>query len=188
MAAQETTMSMAGRVVSTTCLEMQATTRLRSQPATSAAMRLAGRVTIPLFGSDTSSSNFDNSLQGDAGDDILHAGAVGSTLNGGLGADQLISSAADDQMTGGRDPDTFELDGAQDRFVYGAGAWGSDTIFGFEDGVDLFDMSESGLTFGDLAIVNEDFQTTITSSQGTITIFENFGEPVTITAADFLFV
>ena len=32
-----------------------------------------------LFGSDTSFSNFDNSLQGDAGNDELHAGAVGSS-------------------------------------------------------------------------------------------------------------
>ena len=105
----------------------------------------------------------------------------------GSGADQLIGSRADDQMTGGRDELTFELDGAQDLFVYGAEDWGSDTIFDFEDEVDLFDLSESGLAFNDLTIVNEDFQTTITSNLGTITIFENFNEPVQITEADFLF-
>jgi hypothetical protein len=102
-------------------------------------------------------------------------------------ADQLISSAADDQMSGVRDEANFELDGAQDLFVYGAETWGSDTIFGFEDGFDLFDLRNSGLSIDDLAVVNEDFQTTITSSLGMITIFENFNEPVTITAADFLF-
>ena len=48
-------------------------------------------------------------------------------------------------------------------------------------------MSESGLAFSDLTIVNEDFQTTITSSFGMITIFENFNEPVQITETDFLF-
>jgi Ca2+-binding RTX toxin-like protein len=140
-----------------------------------------------LFGSNTSFSNFDNSLQGDSGNDVLHAGAVGSTMDGGPGADRLFNSAADDQMTGGRDETTFELDGAQDLFVYGTEDWGSDIIFGFEDEVDLFDLRGSGLTFADLTIVNEDFQTTITSSRGTITIFENFNEPVTIGEGDFLF-
>jgi hypothetical protein len=56
-----------------------------------------------LFGSDTSFGNFDNSLQGDAGNDDLHAGAVGSAMNGGSGSDRLFSSAADDQMEAGRD-------------------------------------------------------------------------------------
>jgi Ca2+-binding RTX toxin-like protein len=140
-----------------------------------------------LFGSNTSFSNFDNSLQGDAGADVLNAGAVGSSMDGGSGTDQLISSVGDDQMSGGRDEATFELDGAQDLFVYGAETWGSDTVFGFEDGVDLFDLRESGLAFDDLTIVNEEFQTTITSNLGTITLFESFNEPVQITEADFLF-
>jgi len=147
-----------------------------------------------LFGSDTSFSAFDNSLQGDAGDDDLHAGAVGSFLGGGSGSDRLFSSAADDQMDGGRDEFTFELDGAQDVFVYtGTGRWSEegsffgDQISGFQDGSDLFDMRGSGLVFEDLTILNEEFQTTITSERGTITIFENFGEPVQITGADFLF-
>ena len=48
-------------------------------------------------------------------------------------------------------------------------------------------MRGSGLQFSDLTIINEDFQTTITSSRGQITIFENFDQPVEITAADFLF-
>ena len=56
-----------------------------------------------LFGSDSSFSFFDNDLQGEAGNDELHAGAVGSTLGAGSGADRLFSSARDDQMDGGRD-------------------------------------------------------------------------------------
>ena len=147
-----------------------------------------------LFGSDTSFGNFDNSLNGDVGDDDLHAGAVGSFLGGGSGADRLFSSAADDQMDGGRDEVRFALDGSQDLFVYtGTGRWSAedtffgDQISGFQDGSDLFDMRGSGFDFSDLTIVNEDFQTTITSSRGTITIFENFDEPVFIDANDFLF-
>lgn len=147
-----------------------------------------------LFGSDTSFSNFDNSLNGDAGDDDLHAGAVGSFLGGGSGSDRLFSSAADDQMDAGRDEVTFALDNASDLFVFtGTGRWSEegsffgDTISAFQDGSDLLDMRGSGLVFADLTILNEDFQTTITSDRGTITIFENFDEGVFIDENDFLF-
>jgi Ca2+-binding RTX toxin-like protein len=147
-----------------------------------------------LFGSDTSFSNFDNSLQGDAGNDDLHAGAVGSALNGGGGLDRLFSNAADDQLEAGRDEFGFDLDNAQDLFVYtGTGRWSTegsffgDTVSGFQDGSDLFDLRGSGLQFSDLTIVNEDFQTTISSSRGTITIFESFGQEAFVDANDFLF-
>jgi Ca2+-binding RTX toxin-like protein len=146
-----------------------------------------------LFGSNTPFSSFDNNLRGDAGNDDLHAGDIGSSLNGGSGADRLFSSAADDVMEGGRDELTFELDGAQDLFVYaGTGRWSADgsffgdQIFGFQDGSDLFDLRGSGLEFDDLTIVNDDFQTTITSDRGTITISESFGQEVFIDQNDFL--
>ena len=147
-----------------------------------------------LFGSDASFSNFDNSLRGGDGNDDLHAGAVGSTLNGDGGSDRLFSSARDDQLEGGRDQFGFDLDNAQDLFVYtGSDRWSEegsffgDIVTGFQDGSDLFDMRGSGLTFTDLTILNEDFQTTITSERGQITIFENFDQPVEITETDFLF-
>jgi Ca2+-binding RTX toxin-like protein len=147
-----------------------------------------------LFGSDTSFSFFDNTLQGDAGNDDLHAGAVGSSANGGGGMDRLFSSAADDQLEAGRDEFGFDLDNAQDLFVYtGTGRWSTegsffgDQVSGFQDGSDLFDLRGSGLQFSDLTILNEDFQTTISSSRGTITIFESSGQEVFVDANDFLF-
>ena len=147
-----------------------------------------------LFGSDASFSNFDNFLQGGVGNDDLHAGAVGSSMNGDQGSDRLFSGAADDQMEAGRDEFGFDLDNAQDLFVYtGTGRWSAedtffgDTISGFQDGSDLFDMRGSGLQFSDLTIVNEEFQTTITSDRGTITIFESSGQEVFIDQNDFLF-
>lgn len=147
-----------------------------------------------IFGSDTSNSNFDHTLQGDLGNDDLRAGTVGSTLNGGGGSDRLVSNVEDDQLEAGRDELGFDLDNAPDLFVYtGAGRWSpEDTVFGdvvsgFQDGSDLFDLRGSGLTFADLAITNEDFQTTITSARGTITIFESFGQEVFVDEADFLF-
>ena len=147
-----------------------------------------------LFGSDTSFSNFDNSLQGDAGNDDLRAGAVGSSLNGGGGSDRLVSGADDDQLEAGRDELGFDLDNAPDLFVYnGPGRWSAqDTVFGdivsgFQDGSDRFDLRGSGLRLADLTIVNEDFQTTITSDRGTITIFESVGQEVFVDGNDFLF-
>jgi hypothetical protein len=148
-----------------------------------------------LFGSDTSSGAFDHALRGGAGNDDLHAGAVGSFADGGQGLDRLFSSAADDQLEAGRDEFGFDLDNAQDLFVYtGTGRWSSegsffgDTVSGFQDGSDLFDLRDSGLQFSDLTIVNEDFQTTISSTdRGTITIFESSGQEVFIDANDFLF-
>jgi Ca2+-binding RTX toxin-like protein len=143
-----------------------------------------------LIGSDTSFSD----LQGEAGNDDLHAGAVGSSANGGQGMDRFFSGPADDQFEAGRDEFGFDLDNAQDLFVYtGTGRWSTedsffgDTVSGFQDGSDLFDLRGSGLQFSDLTIVNEDFQTTISSSRGTITIFENFGQEVFVDANDFLF-
>jgi Ca2+-binding RTX toxin-like protein len=138
-----------------------------------------------LTGSDVIFSFSD--LKGEDGNDTLQAGAWGANMDGGNGADRMISGIGDDQMVGGRD-ENFELDGQEDLFVYGADDWGSDTLFDFEDGVDKFDLRGSGLTYDDLTIDNQDFQTTITSAKGMISIFENFDQPVEITAADFLFV
>ncbi|MET0527471.1 MAG: hypothetical protein ABW003_03845 [Microvirga sp.] len=135
--------------------------------------------------------DFDNDLQGD---DDLHAGAVGSSMHGGSGSDRLFGGAADDQMEAGRDAFGFDLGNAQDLFVYtGTGRWSSeesffgDTVSGFQDGSDLFDMRCSGLQFSDLTVVKENIQTTIVSARGTITIFENFGQEVFIDRGDFLF-
>jgi Ca2+-binding RTX toxin-like protein len=143
-----------------------------------------------LFGSDTSFGSFDHTLDGGAGDDVLNAGAVGSTMNGGTGADQLVSSAADDQMSAG----SFGPDTAQDIFVFsGDGRWSSDgsfygdTISDFEDGVDRIELRGTGLQYSDLTILNEDFQTTIISDRGQITLFESFDQPVFIDHNDFLF-
>ena len=113
-------------------------------------------------------------------------------MNGGTGSDQLISGAADDQINGGFDFDTFELDGAQDLFVFtGTGRWSEEgSFFGdqvdqFEDGIDKFDMRGSGLQFSDLVIDNDgDFGPTITSDRGQITV-GTFG--AFIDESDFLF-
>jgi Ca2+-binding RTX toxin-like protein len=98
-------------------------------------------------------------------------------MDGGDGDDRLQGSATSDFFTGGA---------GVDRFVFGP-AWGSDTISDFEDGVELIDLSASGLTFGDLTIFDEfGFgDTTIESSAGRIVLTGVAVESVT--QADFVF-
>ena len=82
-----------------------------------------------LFGSDTSFS-LRNSLQGEAGNDDLHAGAGRLQHEWRVGSDRLFSGAADDQMEAGRDEIGFDLDNAQDLFVYtGTGRWSAEGSF-----------------------------------------------------------
>jgi Ca2+-binding RTX toxin-like protein len=142
-----------------------------------------GKGNDTLIGSDVEFSF--SQLNGGLGADVLVAGAVGATLIGDDGADRLIGGVGDDGLSGGRD-ESFNLDGDQDLFVYGADPWGDDVVFDFEDGVDLFDMTATGLAFEGLTIdTSSQFQTIISSSLGTITI--SHFDPVIITEADFIF-
>ncbi len=146
-----------------------------------------------LVASDTAPSFLHNSLRGERGNDDLYAGAVGASMDGGDGADRLFSGPGDDQFRLLRPGVDLDLEDEGDLLVYGgSGRWSSegnlgDHVFVFRDGSDLFDLRGSGLQLSDLTIVNEDTQTTITSSRGTITIFESAGEEVFIDGDDFLF-
>lgn|GEM_PF-867171 len=76
-------------------------------------------------GDDTLTGNCaDNLLEGNAGDDLLEGGLGDDTLVGGMGADIY-------------------------RFRAG---WGDDTITGYTDGQDRLDLSQTGLSYGDLTI------------------------------------
>jgi Ca2+-binding RTX toxin-like protein len=140
-----------------------------------------------IFGSDVPFSFV--RLNGDEGNDEIHAGAGGAVMFGGTGADRIIGGIGDDAMNGG--PDGFTLDGEQDLFVFGA-TWGSDNIADFEDGMDLIDLSGSGFTFADLNIEDAfgggGFATRITVSGnpgvGEIVLSV---DPAIIDATDFVF-
>ena len=71
--------------------------------------------------------------QSSAGDDVIVATKFADVINGGAG---------DDVLTGGSGADIIELD-------FGSG---SDVMTDFEDGVDIIDLSATGLTFAELAI------------------------------------
>ena len=104
-----------------------------------------------------------------ANDTIRFAGS-GNVINAGAGSNVLMES------------------GGNNTIVLPAANKGIDDIFGYVmTNVDKFDLRGSGLTYADLTIVNQEFQTSITSTKGTISIFESFDQPVGITSADFIF-
>ncbi|MCY1359262.1 hypothetical protein D9M69_458220 [compost metagenome] len=106
-------------------------------------------------------------------------------MEGGVGADVLVGSSVDDFMVGDV---FFEPSLGADKFQFGA-VWGTDTIFDFEDGTDLIDLSNSGFTFASLDIGEQFGEAFITVAGqpdvGSITLT---GVPQTaITEADFAF-
>ncbi|VVP25155.1 Bifunctional hemolysin/adenylate cyclase [Pseudomonas fluorescens] len=137
-----------------------------------------------LFGGDDL-FGFQSNLDGDAGNDTLTAGASGAVMEGGVGADVLVGSSVHDFMVGDV---FFEPSLGADKFQFGA-VWGADTIFDFEDGTDLIDLSTSGFTFANLTVGEQFGEAVITvtgqPNVGSITLT---GVPqAAITEADFTF-
>ena len=192
MAAPATTSSTAAPA-STICSARKATTRSASPRATTAALH-GGDGDDMLFGSDSSFNFFDNTFNGDDGNDDLQAGAVGSTADRRLRArtgwsaarpTTDRSAASTRHLRARRRPGPVRLQ--RHRAVERGRQLLRRHGRRFEDGSDLFDLRGSGLQFADLTIVNDgDFGPTIESSLGKITVSESFGD-VTIDASDFLF-
>lgn len=108
----------------------------------------------------------DDALFGGAGDDLVFGGSGDDVIGGGDGDDVLAAGAGDDLVFGSTGDDTvFVADGADtvyggqgDDVVFlgrGDGARdvyasvsknGSDTLYGFEAGADVLDLTASGIT------------------------------------------
>lgn len=121
-------------------------------------------------------------IYGEEGDDNLWGALGNDTLDGGAGNDWLHGSFNDDVMTGGADADVFE---------YRLGD-GFDTITDFEDGIDMIEGSRlsSGLKsyLATATIVIADgSQAVIADGPGALTIENNSGSVITLTADDFIF-
>ncbi|MGH1578454.1 calcium-binding protein [Planktotalea sp.] len=102
----------------------------------------------------------DDNLDGDKGDDVLQGGKGHDILKGGRGFDFLFGGKGDDTLKGEKGADVLnggkgndQLFGGNgtDTFVF-AGADGSDTITGFEDGLDLIQITDPGAQFSDVTI------------------------------------
>ena len=114
-------------------------------------------------------------LTGNALANFLVAGVgFGDTLDGGAGDDNLLGTEGDDVIIGGPGDDLLrggdDLGFFLDRFIFATGD-GNDQILDFEVGLDLIDLSATGLSFADLTITDTGPNATITYGTDTITVF-----------------
>ncbi|MBC6436591.1 MAG: hypothetical protein GDA52_00315 [Rhodobacteraceae bacterium] len=117
----------------------------------------------------------DDIISGGSGDDSLIGNTGNDTLRGNLGDDTLIGGHGDDVLTGGTNADTF---------VFSSGH-GNDTITDFEDGVDLIQITASGVGFDDLAIADDGSDAIVTWDGGSILL--TGVAHTALTADDFVF-
>jgi ELWxxDGT repeat protein len=134
-------------------------------------------------GTDTVTGGSGNDfLWGEAGDDTLVGGAGDDTIVGGTGADKLTGGAGTDNLFGGNGSNTG--DGAADTFVFTAG-WGTDFVYGFDDGTDKLDMTASGATqFSQLTVTSSNGNADIDFGTNHIIVV---GQATHIDAGDFVF-
>jgi Ca2+-binding RTX toxin-like protein len=123
--------------------------------------------TVALTGIESIDGGGGNdALTGSAGADVIIGRAGTDTINGGVGADILEGGAGNDTLNGGA---------GNDQFRYLAGAFGADSIAGFNagnaSGQDLIDVRALGITAANFAttvtIVNGGGGSTLITITGT---------------------
>ncbi|MCI4661686.1 MAG: hypothetical protein MRY63_07705 [Neomegalonema sp.] len=131
-------------------------------------------------------------LVGGDGDDLIIGGAGDDLIDGGDGADRLLGGNGDDRIIGGAGDDIINGAGGADTFVYGTGSWsgaagylGDDTIRGFQNGIDQFEIS-GAVTFDDLVITQVGANTVIEIDLGTSATLLNTNAG-SIDESDFIF-
>jgi len=103
-------------------------------------------------------------------------------LLGGEGNDSLFGGNSNDTLEGGLGNDILSGEGGIDTYVLNPGE-GTDTVFGFEDGIDRFKLGGS-LTFTDLAIAGSGGVTITANGE---VLAQVFGVSASqLTAADFI--
>ncbi len=90
-------------------------------------------------------------VDGNGGNDKIWLGRGDDVGLGGSGNDFIRGGRGDDLINGGTGNDRMVGDHGADTFVFNLGD-GHDRIHRFEDGIDLLDISGSGLGFSDLHI------------------------------------
>ncbi|MBE9127752.1 VCBS repeat-containing protein, partial [Coleofasciculus sp. LEGE 07081] len=156
---------------------------------------LGGNGSDRLYGDDGN-----DTIYGDAGNDILYGGEGIDTLYGGEGSDRLYGDngndillgdmgndilyggAGDDLINGGEGSDRLYGNAGIDTFVLASGM-GTDTIYDFEDGIDLLQL-DGGLSFGQLEINQSGSSTKISIAGETLATLLRT-DATLITEADF---
>ena len=110
-----------------------------------------------VLANDVGGNNLDNKIDGAGGNDALYGGDGKDSILGGLGNDFLSGEAGDDTLKGGagndfltgnEGDDVMYGDAGADGFVYRISdegdfdALGSDTINGFQSGIDKIELTD----------------------------------------------
>ena len=96
--------------------------------------------------------NIENVIGSDQNDALLGANNVNNVLSGGGGGDYLNGLSGDDTLIGGDGNDVLIGGAGADEFQFEVG-FGHDTVLGFEDGIDLVDLT-NGLTYADVVLTS----------------------------------
>jgi Ca2+-binding RTX toxin-like protein len=127
----------------------------------------------------------EDDIHGGAGKDRLFGDGGNDTIAGDAGADRLSGNGGDDVLDGGTGKDVLDGGGGADTFVVGPDS-GRDRIADFEQGIDLIDLSATGLAFDDLEIHRRGSdRQVVVAGDAVIDVRGDHLAP--LTAADFLF-
>ncbi|MCJ8336420.1 MAG: hypothetical protein MJH10_19660 [Epibacterium sp.] len=128
----------------------------------------------------------DDTVSGGNGNDVIYSAAGNDTLTGGDGDDTVFGGAGNDRITGDAGNDALYGGAGNDVFVFASGH-GEDSIGGFKTkGDNTIDLTALGLSgFLDLTVAQSDSDVSISTGQGTITLW--FTTVDEISAGDFLF-
>jgi Ca2+-binding RTX toxin-like protein len=126
-----------------------------------------------------SGNSLNNVLLGNKAANVLAGGSGDDNLNGAAGNDTLSGDQGNDVLTGGA---------GRDMFVFSANGFGHDTITDFKDGLDRLQISTA--IAGDLSgfAISGNGGTEVVITHGEDSIVLHGLAPITITAADLLFV
>ncbi len=86
--------------------------------------------------------------------DLLVGSVIDVTIDGGDGDDMIWDYAGNGVLRGGAGSDFLHGDGGADLFTFDEIGFGSDIVHDFENGVDKFDFTGTGLSFADLTITS----------------------------------
>ncbi len=109
-------------------------------------------------------------IAGGEGNDKIRGGAGDDYISGNNGADEINGGGGDDVINAGRGDDKLKGDGGADTFQFRTGD-GSDTIKGFQQGLDLIKIIAGASGFDDLDITQDGDNVVIEFSNVDITVF-----------------
>ncbi|WP_149141859.1 calcium-binding protein [Gemmobacter caeruleus] len=126
-----------------------------------------------------------DTISGNGASNYLDARGGNDILNGRAGNDSLFGGADNDTLNGGTQNDLMLGGAGTDRFLFNAGD-GTDTIRGWEDGLDRIVIDSGATSFAGVTVA--DMGAHVRVSFGTnVIIIENLAHTL-ITAADFSFI